>query len=207
MKMIRYSGLLILLLLPGRPHAFSQDPAVREGDIVFQVLRTGQGPAIQLATRSQYTHVGIVLLRDGSLCVFEAVEPVRFTALSAWIARGEKGHCVIKRLKAADSLLDTQALARLHELVPNFEGKHYDVTFGWSDSTIYCSELVWKLFDRALGIHVGKLRQLRDFDLSAAIVREKMKQRYGDRVPLEETVISPADIFDSTLLRTVHTIP
>ena len=206
MNMSRYSGLLILLLLSVRPELLSQDPAVHEGDIVFQVLHTGQGPAIQSATKSRYTHVGIVLFRNGSPCVFEAVEPVRFTALEKWIARGENGHCVIKRLHGADSVLDTQGLAKIHNLVPMFEGKHYDLTFGWSDSTIYCSELVWKLFDRALGIRVGKLRQLRDFDLSAPIVREKMKERYGDHVPLEGTVVSPADIFDSTLLRTVQTI-
>jgi hypothetical protein len=150
--------------------------------------------------------VGIVLLQEGRPCVFEAVEPVRFTALDKWIARGDKGHCVIKRLRNADSIFDAQGLARIHKLVPEFEGKHYDLTFGWSDSTIYCSELVWKLYDRGVGIQVGKLRKLRDFDLTSPVVREKMKQRYGDRVPLEETVVSPADIFDSELLKTIRTI-
>jgi hypothetical protein len=206
MTMTRYSGFVLLLLVLVAPELLSQAPAAREGDIVFQILPTGQGPAIQLATKSRYTHVGIVLLQEGRPCVFEAVEPVRFIALDKWIARGDKGHCVIKRLRNADSVLDAQGLARIHNLVPAFEGKHYDLTFGWSDSTIYCSELVWKLYDRALGIQVGKLRKLRDFDLSSPIVREKMKQRYGDQVPLEETVISPADIFDSELLRTIETI-
>lgn len=206
MNMTRYSGIFLLLLLLVAPDAISQVPAVREGDVVFQILRTGQGPAIQLATRSRFTHLGIVLLRDGCPFVFEAVEPVCFTALDKWIARGDKGHCVIKRLRDADNVLDAQGLARIHKLVPEFEGKHYDLTFGWNDSTIYCSELVWKLYDRALGIQVGKLRKLRDFDLSSPIVREKMKQRYGDHVPFEETVVSPADIFDSDLLRTIQTI-
>jgi hypothetical protein len=122
------------------------------------------------------------------------------------MARGEKGHCVIKRLKDADSVLNGQALAGIHKLIPDFEGKHYDLTFGWDDSTIYCSELVWKLYDRALGIQVGKLRKLGDFDLSSPVVQGKMKQRYGDHVPLEETVISPADIFNSELLQTIETI-
>ena len=206
MNMTRYSGFFLLVLLLVAPDAVSQVPAVREGDVVFQILHTGQGPAIQLATKSRYTHVGIVLLRDGRPFVFEAVEPVRFTALDKWIARGDKGHCVIKRLRNADSILDPKGLARIHKLVPEFEGKHYDLTFGWSDSAIYCSELVWKLYDRGLGIQVGRLRKLRDFDLTAPVVREKMKQRYGDRVPLEETVVSPADIFDSELLRTIRTI-
>jgi hypothetical protein len=206
MNMTRYSGIFLILLLLVDPDAVSQVPSVREGDVVFQTLQTGQGPAIQLATKSRYTHMGIVLLRDGSPFVFEAVEPVCFTALDKWIKRGDNGHCVIKRLKDADSVLDAQALARIHKLIPDFEGKHYDLTFGWDDSLIYCSELVWKLYDRALGIQVGKLRKMRDFDLSSPIVKEKMKQRYGDHVPLEETVISPADVFNSELLRTIQTI-
>jgi hypothetical protein len=204
--MTRYSSLVLLLLLCVAPDAMSQVPSVREGDVIFQILQTGQGPAIQQATKSRYTHVGIILLRDGSPCVFEAVEPVRFTALDKWIARGTGGHCVIKRLKDADSVLDVQALKKIHALVPNFEGKHYDLTFGWGDSTIYCSELVWKIYDRALGIRLGQLRTLKDFDLSSPVVREKMKQRYGDHVPLDETVISPADIFNAGRLTTIQTI-
>jgi hypothetical protein len=204
MNTTRNVGLFLLLL--ASPEVPSQTPSVREGDIVFQVLQTGQGPAIQAATRSRYTHVGIVLLRDGRPLVFEAVEPVRFTALEKWIARGDKGHCVIKRLKDADTVLDARALARIYALVPSFEGKHYDVTFAWDDSTIYCSELVWKLFDRALGIQLGRLRRLRDFDLSSPVVHAKITERYGDHVPLEELVISPADVFDSGMLRTVQTI-
>jgi hypothetical protein len=204
--MIRYARVCFLLLLLVGPSAASQVPSVREGDVIFQILQTGQGPAIQQATKSRYTHVGLILLRDGSLCVFEAVEPVRFTTLDKWIARGTGGHCVIKRLKDADSVLDAHALAKLHAQVPDFEGKHYDLTFGWGDSTIYCSELVWKIYDRALGIRLGQLRTLKDFDLSSPVVREKMKQRYGEHVPLEETVISPADIFNAGLLTTIQTI-
>jgi hypothetical protein len=26
-----------------------------------------------------------------------------------------------------------------------FLGKDYDLTFGWSDERLYCSELVWKV--------------------------------------------------------------
>ena len=79
----------------------------------------------------------------------------------------------------------------------------YDLTFEWSDSRVYCSELVWKMYERALGIRVGELQRLRDFDLSDPVVRAKMKERYGDAVPLDEQVISPAAMFDSPLLEVV----
>ena len=46
-------------------------------------------------------------------------------------------------------------------------------------------------------------QKLRDFDLSDAAVKAKMRERYGGRVPLDEPVISPAAMFDSTLLETI----
>jgi protein ImuB len=46
----------------------------------------------------------------------------------------------------------------------------------------------------ATGIEIGKLEKLNDFDLSNESVRAKLKERYGDNIPTEEIVISPADI-------------
>jgi hypothetical protein len=62
---------------------------------------------------------------------------------------------------------------------------------------------VWKIYDRGLGIRVGRLQKVRDLDLSDSIVKTKMKERYGDNVPLEETVMSPGEMFSSDLLVTV----
>jgi hypothetical protein len=62
---------------------------------------------------------------------------------------------------------------------------------------------VWKIYDRGLGICVGRLQKVRDLDLSDPIVKTKIKERYGDNVPLEETVMSPGEMFSSDLLVTV----
>jgi hypothetical protein len=86
-----------------------------------------------------------------------------------------------------------------------FQDRPYDLTFEWSDSRLYCSELVWKAFDRSLGIQIGALQDLGSFDLTDAEVRAQMQKRYGDRVPLEERVISPAAMFAAGNLITVTT--
>ena len=52
-------------------------------------------------------------------------------------------------------------------------------------------------------VEIGKLEKLSDFDLTNEAVKKKMKERYGDKIPTDETVISPAAIFDSELLTTV----
>ena len=75
--------------------------------------------------------------------------------------------------------------------------------FGWSDDRIYCSELVWKIYKEALGIELGKLQQLKEFDLSHPIVQKKLKERYGNNIPYDEKVISPAAIFESEELELV----
>lgn len=84
-----------------------------------------------------------------------------------------------------------------------FKGKNYDLTFEWSDDKIYCSELIWKIYKRATGLEIGKLEKLSDFDLTNEVVKQKMKERYGDKIPMDEIVISPKAVFDSELLTTV----
>jgi hypothetical protein len=84
-----------------------------------------------------------------------------------------------------------------------FKGKDYDLTFEWTDDKIYCSELIWKIYQRTTGIEIGKLEKLSDFDLTSEIVRKKMEERYGNKIPMDEIVISPAEIFNSELLMTV----
>lgn len=84
-----------------------------------------------------------------------------------------------------------------------FLGKKYDRTFEWSDDKIYCSELVWKIYKRGAGIEIGKLAQLRDFDLSHPEVKKVMSERYGNSIPFGEIVISPVDLFESDKLKVV----
>jgi uncharacterized protein YycO len=148
--------------------------------------------------------MGMILMHGGKLMVYEAVGPVKFTSIDSWINRDENRHIVVKRLKDTGTVLTKTNLSKLESTASTFEGKPYDFVFNWSDEKIYCSELVWKIFDRALNIDIGELRKLKDFDLFSLEVQMKLKERYPDGVPLEETVISPQDIFQSSLLSSVY---
>jgi hypothetical protein len=181
---------------------FSQND-IRDGDIIFQTSRSPQSEAIQLATSSPYSHCGIIYIENGKAYVFEAFQPVKITPLNQWIARGKNGHYVIKRLIGANRILTADVLQKMKREGEKFLGRNYDSAFGWSDEKIYCSELIWKVFQRGAGIELGKLQFLRDFNLSNEVVRKKLKDRYGNNIPLNETVISPSSIYDSELLVTV----
>jgi hypothetical protein len=175
---------------------------VRPGDIVFQTSQSSQSQVIQLATHSPYSHMGLILFRSGHPFVLEATAHVQLTALPEWAGRGQGGTYVVKRLKDANVLAAPGNLQRLEQAALSFQGHPYDPYFEWSDQRIYCSELVWKAFDRGLGIQLAHLGPLSTFDLSSEVVRHKLKERFGDAIPMDEQVISPAAIFSSPLLAT-----
>jgi len=197
-------ALVVTLTILGTSCGRKVEARVRDGDIIFQTSQSDQSRAIQMATHSPYSHMGLVLLREGRPFVLEAVSPVaRFTPLREWIARGQEARFVIKRLRDGSVLDDPNGPPALLKAALELAGKPYDPYFEWSDERIYCSELVWKAYERGLGVHIGRLLPLASFDLSSPIVKAKMAERFGDRVLLDERVISPASIFDSPLLQEV----
>ncbi|WP_324671669.1 YiiX family permuted papain-like enzyme [Hymenobacter sp. GOD-10R] len=176
---------------------------LHNGDLIFQTSTSAQSQAIQLATHSAYSHCGVLFKKENKWYVFEAVQPVSETPLSAWIARGKEGHFAVKRLHDAAAVLTPTTLRHLREAGEQYRGKNYDLYFGWSDDRIYCSELLWKMYYQATKRKIGQLQNLRDFDLSHPAVQQKMRERYGSQVPLDEKVISPVQMFNSSELVTV----
>jgi len=198
--------LLILAILFGCSNGQSEQKTkefgktIQNGDIIFQTSKSSQSKAIQLATNSKYSHMGIIYEIDGQLFVYEAVQPVKLTLLNEWINRGENGHYVIKRIENSDEILTQETLTKMKQVGEKFKGKNYDLYFEWSDDKIYCSELVWKIYKEGADIEIGELEELSSFDLKNKIVQQKMKERYGENIPMDEKVISPAEMFNSDKL-------
>ncbi len=198
MKNILISFLFVILLFL---HCQQQEePKLKEWDIIFQISTSSQAKAIQLATKSKYSHMGILKKINNEFYVYEASSTVAYTPLSKWINRGVKSHYVIKRLK--NNITSTD-IKKMKEASLSFNGRKYDSYFEWSDTRIYCSELVWKIFKRALNIEIGQLEKFKEFNLSHPIVQVKIKERFNNNPPLEEPVISPKQMFNSSKLKTV----
>lgn len=196
MKRIAYLLFAILVSV----FSFAQiEPKLQTGDIIFITNQGGQGKAIQLATKSKYTHVGIVFVENGVVYVYHAVEPVTKSTFKEFLKFSEDGKCVVKRLKN-QSFLNNKTNEQMHTMAISLLNKHYDVYFDWKDNEWYCSEFVWKLYNRNCKIEIGKLRPLKDFDLSSKQVQAIMKKRYGTNIPYDEPMISPEDMFNSDLL-------
>ena len=198
----RYHVVVVLLAVLLNPAAAGYEP--RDGDIVFQDSGAPESEAIQLATDSPYSHVGIVFMVDGEPVVWEAVNPVRATPFDAWVARDPDGHFVAKRLENADEALDEKGVAALRRAVEAFAGRPYDFRFSWSSDALYCSELVWKAYDKGLGIRLSDPRPMGDYDLGHPEVRDQLLERFGVDVPVDEQVVSPAALFHSPHLGKVY---
>lgn len=198
---ILYLTLALLAFFPFRESQRSK-VSFNNGDIIFQSSTSGQSLAIQLATHSIYSHCGVILKEDTKYFVFEAVQPVKITPLEEFVARGDNNYYIVKRVKDSE-LLTEEVLEKMKVFEKKHLGKPYDLYFGWSDEKIYCSELVWKMYKETTGLELGKLKKLKEFDLSHPAVKSKLNERYGKNIPMEEPVISPESIFGSDLLMTV----
>lgn len=177
-----------LLVLAAR--ALAYEPA--DGDIAFQSSEGRQAVAVARATHSPIGHTGIIFIRDGKPWVLEAVGPVQYTPLPAWEARGVGGHYQIMRLRQP---LSPEVMQKVRLAGEALLGRPYDFLFGWSDEAVYCSELVWKAYQRGAGISVGHLQTLRDFDLSDPAIAPLVRERFhGHEPPLDQPVISPAAV-------------
>ncbi len=177
---------------------------LKDGDIIFHTSLSAQSKAIALATHSKYTHCGIIFNKGDSVYVLEAVQPVKLTPVQEWINRCKDRAYTIKRLKDANRLLNDTVKAKMKRTGKDFLGRPYDLYFGWGDEKIYCSELVWKIYDRGAGIKLCNLQNLHDFDLSNPLVKKKMAERYGNPIPLTEKVVSPSALYQSDLLETIY---
>ncbi len=171
--------------------ATAKRPALHAGDLIFHLSQGFQANAILEATGSAWSHVGI-LFDDGAggWIVAEASAPVRVVSLQSFINRGKGKDYRIYRARDFKST-DIQSL---RAAVDSEIGKRYDIYFEWSDDAIYCSELVYKAFDKASGIKLGAVQKFSDLKLDGPYVKALIQNRLtetGRQLNLNEPIVTP----------------
>jgi hypothetical protein len=174
-------------------------PKFLDGDIILHTSQSSQSQAIQLATHSKWSHVGIIFHKGATPYVYEARGPVGFRSLKDFVSSGVGGKYMVRRLKKG---LSSGDVTRLYLEGQKFLSKPYDIYFEWTNDRIYCSELVWKMYQNAVGVSVGILQKLGDYDLSSPQVKKIIAERYGSDIPLNEIVISPEAIASENIVLT-----
>jgi len=176
----------LLLLLATTP-ATPSPPELQTGDVVFQTSRSRQSAAIQRATRSPWSHVGIVEVTKAGTFVLEAIQPVSRTPWERWRRRGAGGRVLVMRARG----LDPAAAGRVIAVAKGFLGRPYDPWFRWDDGRIYCSELVTKAFERGAGIALGERQPVGELAIEG--LEAELRRRFG-RIPADLVLVSPASI-------------
>lgn len=176
---------------------------LKEGDIIFQTSESEQSKAIQITTNSKFSHCGLVYAINGKKYVYEAVQPIKITPIEEWINHGKDKKYLVKRLKNAETVLNSPTLSKMKQKGELYLNKNYDAYFEWSDDKIYCSELVWKIYNEGANIKLCSFQTLKDFNLNDPKVQKIMKQRYGNNIPYHEEVVAPSQLVNSDVLETV----
>jgi len=175
--------------------------ALRDGDVIFHESQSAQSEMVRALTDSRWTHMGVIYLEPGGPMVFEAVSPVRRIALKDWILRGRDRHFVVKRLRDAKTRLTPDVIEKMRKLGATWLGRPYDLRFRWDDEALYCSELVYKLFERGAGVRLGKLQTAAEMNLDDEEVQQALRKRFaGAKFDPRETVVTPDSIFNDEQL-------
>ena len=178
----------------------------KNGDIIFTKTEGRQAIAVEAATESPWTHTAVIFMQNGKPIVLEAVQPVQIISLDAYLKRSDKtSKHSFKRLKDP-SPLKQDVFIRASAWAKKHVGKNYDGRFQWSDQTLYCSELVWKVYHQCAGIELCRVKKVKEYNLEHPKVKQLIKERFGsvDKLNLEEKIVAPSDIFESELLVEFH---
>lgn len=191
--------LLIICFIWGFDKVYAQSNSrnfrFKDCDIVFQASKSSQSPFLALLTNSIYTHCGIVTIKGNTPYVIEAVKKVREVPLEQWVKNGRNGSFAVARYKGAISKSERKSIM---DFAKKQIGKDYDYLFQWSNSKMYCSELVWKAYEKG-NIKISGTKKFTDYPIWLPIAQKEINRRYKkDEFNKNEIVVSPADIFESS---------
>ena len=159
--------------------------ALKEGDIVFQISQSKQSPLIAAATTSQWTHCGIIIIKKGEPYVLEASSVVKLTPWKQWKERGKGGITSMKRY--------TEEPVKIR--YSQYLGKSYDLAFKFENGKWYCSELVYDIYLKQLGVKLCEPRPISDYHL---VGMEKTMRCRG--ISRNQLAVAPSDLYGSELL-------
>ncbi|MBR5819041.1 MAG: hypothetical protein IKY50_03445 [Alistipes sp.] len=167
---------------------------IREGDVIFHTSQSSQSPLIQIGTRSHITHCGIVVMKEGKPYVLETLKTLVLTPLDKFIVRGKDGKYWLKRSDKEDIKID----------YAHYLGKSYDFAFSFDNDIYYCSELVYDIYKRQLGIELCTPKQIGDYLILGTDKLDKIEEAMSRRgITKEQYAVAPVDIFESKHLHNI----
>ena len=178
MRSIIITFLLILSIPSFAGKTFLDDPM--EGDIVFIFSKSRQSPFIAYATRSVYTHCGIIVMKGNERYVLEASNRVKLTPYKEFVEHARWGYYERIRIIPKPFKIDYE----------KYLGKKYDLQFDFNNDKMYCSELVYLIYKEQFNIELCKPKQTKEYNILG--LGNLLKNR---NMSSDSYVVAPSDIF------------
>lgn len=180
---------------------------LRDGDIIFIKSKSSQSAALREATNSQWTHMGVMVGERGRWFVNEASSTVKLTPVKDFISSSAQNHFIVRRVRPEVSEMNASDVRKLKVALSSFFGKSYDRYFEWSNSKIYCSELVFKAYYESLNIQIGSIQKLKELTLNGPAVKKLIQDRIvneGRELNIDEPIVTPVSMLNSGHLKTIQ---
>jgi uncharacterized protein YycO len=170
----------------------------RDGDVVFQKIPGETGDRIAAITASPVTHCGIVIVENDEVKIIDAADVVKSSPVKEWISNGVEKKFALARNES----IPADKADNIIKEAEKMKGKPYDFQYEWDEEKVYCSELVYKSYERGAGIKLCGFKKLGELEYRGH--EEFIKTLMDGQLPLDRQMITPADIYTSGELKMVY---
>ncbi len=186
----------LFLLLSCNTHVENKWWFLQTGDIVFQESLYPNHQVMGWLSKNNINHFGIILEKDNRYYVIEVLNGVQKTPMDDWVFRGKNQEYMALRLRERPDNMERLTIELLKSLK-----KPTDSLFSWTDDAYYNAELVYKVYERALNIQLGKFRVVLTRTLAPEVQQQMGKYRY--LLPPKVEFIAPIDILSDRKLELI----
>lgn len=125
---------------------------VKNGDLIFIYSKKHQ--EISSISNYNYNHVGVLYRLSNVTFVYHVDKFVTETPLVIFLK--DVKNFEIKRLKNANVIITASNYNKMVEVGKTFFKLPLDKKLKWSDTKMYSSELIWKIYKKAINIELAK---------------------------------------------------
>lgn len=169
---------------------------IKDGDIVF--IKTDKANSFLPNGNSKFNYAGVIFIEEGVPMVYYASEPLKKCNIDEFKKMSIGGEFMIKRLIEQEEL-NADVIAKMHGWAKAKLGIHYDNKINLNNDELYNAEFVWKIYKSCLGLPLSEPKEIKEYKIEDANVKEFLVDAFGPKI-FDEKMVAIGDIYRSTFL-------
>lgn len=173
------------------------------GDILFRSPVTDAEIEQKRLFGFDMSRVGVVVNDNGELAVMSVKDSVAVYELNEWldIMVGMNFEC--KRYVEVDSVLMNSVFSVENDVLKKYLGKKRDYNYSWQDNSYYQTELIWKLYEREVGVELTNLDTLHNVVKGGKATEKVTKRRRLSGWGMDEETVCLNTLYRSYKLKRI----